>query len=482
MLARSACLRRACRLAVVASVLSGLIALTQSASRADELPRYKLKVGQELVYRTTDPPKQRDDGEGGTYTHSYNIEWTIDVIDENADGGWRLVFVQKFASSIVREGKQRKQELLTDGYVDLAPDGRLIENRTLGPMADPSVIFPPLPPDEASLSSTWSATLAIDDTRRKLRASAEPSTAANSPWLFTEEPQSIFDSIYQSETRRQYVFDLRRGLVTKVTTTTTQTGPDQGSAEPSVRTIELAGSRMLDDVDHKTLRDEMNRYLAAREKYEALAARASSDFSHSANGIGHTVKLLADAAAQLNGALEQLTLPPVRKLVENKLRQHASSSQDTLENALRFGLLIGRPSPDWTTTDLEENPRSLEDYRGQVVLLDFWYRGCGWCIRAMPQIKQLAGDFAGRNVAVLGINNDDNLDDARFVIEKLGLNYPTLQNDVPGGSIDAKYKVNLWPTLVVLDGKGIVRHIHTGYSPTLRHDLSEIIRELLAEN
>lgn len=39
---------------------------------------------------------------------------------------------------------------------------------------------------------------------------------------------------------------------------------------------------------------------------------------------------------------------------------------------------------------------ALKHYRGKVVVLDFWYRNCGWCLRAMPQVKEAATHFRGR--------------------------------------------------------------------------------------
>lgn len=99
----------------------------------------------------------------------------------------------------------------------------------------------------------------------------------------------------------------------------------------------------------------------------------------------------------------------------------------------------------------------------------------------MPQMKQLADDFSGQEVAILGMNSDDDLDDARFVIDHLKLNYATLKNGQDNDRINMKYEIHGWPTLVVIDGNGVVRHIHSGYSPTLRKDLAKKIRELLAK-
>ena len=73
-----------------------------------------------------------------------------------------------------------------------------------------------------------------------------------------------------------------------------------------------------------------------------------------------------------------------------------------------------------------------------------------------------------------------NLDDDRHVIEKMGLNYASLKNGGHEHGIHQKYGVQGWPTLVVLDGEGVVRHVHVGYSPQLGKELAAKIREILA--
>jgi thiol-disulfide isomerase/thioredoxin len=107
--------------------------------------------------------------------------------------------------------------------------------------------------------------------------------------------------------------------------------------------------------------------------------------------------------------------------------------------------------------------------------MDFWYRGCGWCVRAMPQMKQIAEHFKDQPVVVLGMNTDQNEADARFVIDKMGLNYPT----VKATGIPQKYKVSGFPTLLIVDQEGVLRDIHVGYSPTLREEVVGAVEKLL---
>lgn len=75
-------------------------------------------------------------------------------------------------------------------------------------------------------------------------------------------------------------------------------------------------------------------------------------------------------------------------------------------------VLVGKPMPDFSATDLEGTPISLKQYRGKVVLLDFWAVWCGPCIAEMPNLKRVYNAYKEEGFDIIGISLDT--DESKF--------------------------------------------------------------------
>jgi thiol-disulfide isomerase/thioredoxin len=161
-----------------------------------------------------------------------------------------------------------------------------------------------------------------------------------------------------------------------------------------------------------------------------------------------------------------------------------AKADDWLENGHEYAHFEGeaetlnKKAAEWETADIDGKKHSLMDYRGKVVVLDFWFRNCEPCIKAMPELKEIAQKFRDKPVAILGMNIDPQEKDARFVVDKLKLNYPTLKAE----GLPEKYDVHGFPTLVIIDQEGVVRDRHVGYSTNLLVEVSKTINNLLADH
>ncbi len=83
--------------------------------------------------------------------------------------------------------------------------------------------------------------------------------------------------------------------------------------------------------------------------------------------------------------------------------------------------LIGRPVPNFSATDLAGNPISLEQYRGKVVLLDFWAVWCGFCVLEMPNLKKVYNTYKDHGFDVIGVSLDVDEAELRDYLKRNGI-------------------------------------------------------------
>jgi peroxiredoxin len=440
-----------------------LLPVVQGAG--DELPRYRLKVGQELTYHLSSTSEVGSDDKAQSY--GSDADWNVRVLRLNPDGSWRLL-LHRTQSSWSGQDKTVRPGYASLGYCDLFPDGRNVVPALagIGPDngmdLDPASVFPRLPVDDAAAAKGWEGRHEPEETRTHYTREDKESRPG-STWVFTGVLETPFDKVYLRSSRTTYTYDLNRGLVAK------GAGATFRGVAKSTTLLELRGIKENSAAAMTQLDAETDRYFAAAKVYNDLTDRAEN--------AADAKELCAKAEAAIRGVRDRLTLSLLQDRVDVTLKGHEFWAKYYAEAAANRSVMLGKPSPDWQTTDFDGKTRSLMDYRSKVVVLDFWYRGCGWCIRAMPQVARLAEDFKSEPVAVLGMNIDSREEDARFVIEKMGLRYPILR----ARGLHEKYHMNGYPTMIVLDGKGVIRNVHFGYQPTLHDEVSETIRKLLAE-
>lgn len=141
--------------------------------------------------------------------------------------------------------------------------------------------------------------------------------------------------------------------------------------------------------------------------------------------------------------------------------------------------LIGRPAPAFTGKTLDGKTISLGDYRGRVVLLDFWATWCGPCVMSMPQIQKISDRYKNHPVAVLGINGDEPGREQQVseFVKQNGITYPQLLDH--GSSIYQDYRAMTIPHLVLVDAKGIIRAVERGFDPNHPDAIGAEIEQLL---
>lgn len=423
---------------------------------AGDLPTYRFKVGQEVSYRGSDDFKYQGD------QLRTSVTWHLWVVRANSDGGWRLIF--RRGTTVSRtSGNQTKpgKENVTIAYGDVFPDGRIADNDSLGMQMRPESILPRLPRDPAERSNGWlEHNRRTEETQRYHIAAKQPGADR---FVFDSVLESPLTAIYGGSSKATFTLDVPRGLVEQVQTWQNYGNDGQGNGTltlESVQTQPLAWCEVF--------AQEADRFFAARADYiRALEQRPRT--------VAAMKAILAQAADRLQAERQRLRSPEFQQQIDLLLTWHAGIAARSIKDVEERSALLDKPAADWSLNDLEGRRHALKNYRGNVVVLDFWYRGCGSCTRSIPQLKQLAAHFQGRPVVLLGMNTDSKEANAKFVVEKLGLNYPNLK----AAGVPEKYKVVTYPTVCIIDQDGVLRDIHTDYSPTLRDDVIQIVDKLL---
>jgi peroxiredoxin len=141
---------------------------------------------------------------------------------------------------------------------------------------------------------------------------------------------------------------------------------------------------------------------------------------------------------------------------------------------------VGEPAPQFSGRSLEGNQlRSLAAYKGKVVYLDFWASWCGPCVVSLPALESLRKEIATDQFQVLAVNVDKDPAVARKFLERHPIGFPSVSD--PEGRIPQMFKVPTMPTSYLIDRRGRVRHVHTGFRPSDIPALRAVIRALLAE-
>lgn len=125
-------------------------------------------------------------------------------------------------------------------------------------------------------------------------------------------------------------------------------------------------------------------------------------------------------------------------------------------------------APDFTVADVDGKPIKLSDYRGKVVVLDFWANWCGPCQASLPHTEEIAAQYAKKGVIVLAVNVWDAQKAFDTWIQKnkqyLHIKFAI---DTKGQGTDiatSLYKVHGIPTQVIIDPAGKIVHSIVGYS------------------
>jgi cytochrome c biogenesis protein CcmG, thiol:disulfide interchange protein DsbE len=137
--------------------------------------------------------------------------------------------------------------------------------------------------------------------------------------------------------------------------------------------------------------------------------------------------------------------------------------------------LAGKPAPEFTLSDVDNNEVKLASLRGKPVLLDFWATWCEPCREASLHIQALHEQFKDKKLVVLGIDTDEPAEKPRKYFADQKYTFGNLLGS--GSDVVKNYGANGIPLVVLIDKDGVVRYVHRGWGSDL--DLTPEVKKLI---
>ncbi|HUV37815.1 MAG TPA: redoxin domain-containing protein [Patescibacteria group bacterium] len=171
--------------------------------------------------------------------------------------------------------------------------------------------------------------------------------------------------------------------------------------------------------------------------------------------------------------LKQLTKPSSGR--DHRISQMASQQLARLGSLRK--LKIGLPAISFSAQTAAGKPIKLEDYRGKVVLLDFWASWCAPCRKEMPNVKKVYANNHAKGFEIIGISLDDKESKFKEYMESEQMPWPQIFDGKGWQSeLGQLYAVSAIPATYLLDREGKIR-----YKNMRGGDLERTVQELLGE-
>lgn len=134
-------------------------------------------------------------------------------------------------------------------------------------------------------------------------------------------------------------------------------------------------------------------------------------------------------------------------------------------------------APNWELLSLTDKKINLGSLKGQLVLIDFFFKACYPCMLSLPALQALSEKYKSKGLRVIGIDPiDKNKDEIEKFLYKRGITYTVL---LSGEDVAKDYHVSFYPTMYIIDKEGKIIFTQGGYEKGVEDTLDEIIKKNL---
>jgi thiol-disulfide isomerase/thioredoxin len=137
------------------------------------------------------------------------------------------------------------------------------------------------------------------------------------------------------------------------------------------------------------------------------------------------------------------------------------------------------PAPKFQLASMAGSTVNLDQYKGQVVMLNFWASWCGPCREEMPILEKLHAKYKPMGFAMIGVNVEPDSAEAAKWLKATPVTFPILFDTK--SEVSKLYSVQSMPSTVIIDRKGNLRWLHRGYKAGDENEYLNQIRALVRE-
>lgn len=140
--------------------------------------------------------------------------------------------------------------------------------------------------------------------------------------------------------------------------------------------------------------------------------------------------------------------------------------------------ILGKQRPEFALPDLDGQMRSISEWDGKVIALNFWATWCPPCLKEIPEFVSLQAKYQAAGLQFIGVALQKPEDVRQFVAEH-GMNYPVMTGELEVIKLAESYgnHIGALPYTVIIDRNGQVAHVKPGVLPT--EEAESIINRLL---
>ena len=136
---------------------------------------------------------------------------------------------------------------------------------------------------------------------------------------------------------------------------------------------------------------------------------------------------------------------------------------------------IGSNAPDFTVQDADRTV-ALNQFRGQIVVLNFWATWCEPCVEEMPSLVEMQRRMKAKGITVVAVSIDENESAYRSFLKQHGVDLLTVRD--PGQKTPALYGTRGWPETFIIDRNGVMRRKFIGAVDWTEPEITDFLSKL----